>query len=145
MNQGYCGPEAVLHVSGQYVSRLARASFAIGSRRPGRDHLARPPTHPRSLRRYPSGKRCWLSPAGTIRAHGLLTAGGFFGGENREAGAKIKTHLVTKYGACAGTGSIRLFAPVGQDMPHQLQVSRVGRIDHFDNVSDGVACILPTD
>ena len=69
----------------------------------------------------------------------------FLGGEYWKTSAKIKAHLVAKYGACAGTGAIRLFAPVGQDVPHQLQVSRVGRIDHFDNVSDGVACILPTD
>ena len=69
----------------------------------------------------------------------------FLGGEYWKTSTKIKAHLVAKYGACAGTGSIGLFAPVGQDVPHQLKVRRVGRIDHFNNMRVGIACILPTD
>ena len=67
------------------------------------------------------------------------------GGEYWKTGAEIKAHLVAKYRACAGTGAIRFFAPVGKDMPHQLQVRRVGRINHFDNMRVGMDCILPTD
>ena len=67
----------------------------------------------------------------------------FLCGEDWKTSTEIKTHLVAKNGARAGTGTIRLFDTVGQDMLHQLQISRIGRIDHFASSVLGITYILP--